>query len=98
MEVYDLTRPPELYEAAVLMDKHADTPMDFADATLVLLGEALGVGAVLTLDRRGFSTYRTRTGRAFLSVLDLTDLSRSRSGRAAMGARAAYSIPYSWIL
>ncbi|MGD8279257.1 MAG: PIN domain-containing protein [Gemmatimonadota bacterium] len=60
MEVYDLSRPPELHEAASLMEKYADTPMDFADATLVLLAEALQVLDIFTLDRRGFATYQTR--------------------------------------
>jgi len=59
-EVYDLYRPPELLDAALLMQKYAATPMDFADATLMLLAEALDVRDILTLDRRGFSTYRTR--------------------------------------
>ncbi len=70
MEVYDLCRPPELQEAVRLMQKYADTPMDFADATLVLLGEGLRVHEILTLDRRGFSTYRTRQREAFRSILD----------------------------
>jgi predicted nucleic acid-binding protein len=39
------------------------------DATLVLLAEALGVHDILTLDLRGFSTYRTRPGRPLRSVL-----------------------------
>jgi predicted nucleic acid-binding protein len=69
-EVYDLCRPPELLEAALLMGKYGDTPMDFADATLVLLAEALDTRDVLTLDRRGFSTYRTRRRRNFRLVLD----------------------------
>lgn len=68
--VYDLCQPPELGAAAALMRKYRDTPMDFADATLVLLAEALETSEVLTLDRRGFSTYRTRPGRAFRQVLD----------------------------
>jgi predicted nucleic acid-binding protein len=55
--------------AARLMDRYADTPMDFADATLVILAEHLGVSDVLTLDRRGFSAYRTSKGRAFNLVL-----------------------------
>ena len=71
MEVYDLSRPPELHEAASLMEKYSDTPMDYADATLVLLAESLQAHDVLTLDRRGFSTYRTRKRRAFRRVLDL---------------------------
>jgi predicted nucleic acid-binding protein len=69
-EVYDLCRPPELPEAVSLMEKYIDTPMDFADATLVLLAEALDVRDILTLDRRGFSTYRTRRRHALRVVLD----------------------------
>ncbi len=32
--------------------------MDYADATLVALGEEVGINEVFTLDRRGFETYR----------------------------------------
>lgn len=67
--VYDLCRPPEIVEAVRLMEKYADTPMDFADATLVLLAEALDLRDVLTLDRRGFSTYRTRRRQGLRLVL-----------------------------
>jgi predicted nucleic acid-binding protein len=70
MEIHDLTQPPELHAAARLMEKYIDTPMDFADATLVLLAEAFGVYDIITLDRRGFSTYRTRNRRALRLVLD----------------------------
>ena len=49
-----------------------DTPMDYADGTLVLLAEALNVHEVATLDRRGFSTYRTRRNRSLRLVLDLS--------------------------
>jgi predicted nucleic acid-binding protein len=70
MEVYHLSRPPELGEAVALMEHYGDTPMDFADATLVLLAEGLRVHDVLTLDRRGFRTYRTRAGKALRLVLD----------------------------
>ena len=48
-----------------LMMRYADTPMDFADATLVALAEEFAVGRVLTLDRRGFSTYRWRRSTRF---------------------------------
>jgi predicted nucleic acid-binding protein len=44
--------------------------MDFADATLLLPAEGLEVEEILTLDRRGFSTYRTPTGEALRQVLD----------------------------
>jgi predicted nucleic acid-binding protein len=78
IEVYDLCRSPELDAAVALMEKYSDTPMDFADATLVLLAEALGLHDILTLDRRGFSAYRTRPGRAFRRVLDRPDPARRR--------------------
>ncbi|HVR28703.1 MAG TPA: PIN domain-containing protein [Thermoanaerobaculia bacterium] len=67
--IYDLSRPPELHDAVALMEKYADTPMDFADATLLLLAEALGSYDILTLDRRGFSTFRTRDGQPLRLVL-----------------------------
>ena len=70
MQVYDLSQSTELMEAALLMEKYGDTPMDFADATLVLLAEGLNVHQILTLDRRGFSTYRTRKRRHLKLVLD----------------------------
>lgn len=72
MDVFDLCRPPALREAAMLMERYADTPMDFADATLVLLAEVLDVDEVLSLDRRGFAAYRTRDGRALRNLLDET--------------------------
>ena len=75
MSVLDLTGPRELDAAATLMEKYADTPMNFADATLMLLAEALGHHSILTLDRRGFSTFRTRAGRSFRLVLDRSDCS-----------------------
>ena len=69
-QVYDLAQAAELKAAAHLMQRYADTPMDYADATLVLLAEALNVHDIVTLDRRGFATYRTRQGQGFELVLD----------------------------
>jgi predicted nucleic acid-binding protein len=37
-----------------LMKRYADCPMDFADATLVVLAEDLGTNLVLTTDQRDF--------------------------------------------
>ncbi len=70
IRIYDVAQPAELHAAAKMMERYANTPMDYADATLVLLAEALGVTDVLTLDRRGFAAYRTRQRRAFHLVLD----------------------------
>jgi uncharacterized protein len=65
----NLNTADEILTAVRLMDRYADTPMDFADATLVLLADELGVTDVLTLDRRGFATYRTSKGRPFRLTL-----------------------------
>lgn len=70
VEVYDFSEPAGLPSVAALMERYANVPMDFADATLVLLAEALDAHHILTLDRRGFSTYRTRAGRGLRLVLD----------------------------
>ena len=56
---------PMLRRAQSLMDRYADLPMDFADATLVVLAEALETDAVLTTDRRDFGIYRIRGRLAF---------------------------------
>lgn len=60
----------DLLQAGELMTKYADVPMDFADATLVLLAARLRITAVCTLDRRGFRTYRSGNRKAFDLVLD----------------------------
>lgn len=54
-----------LERVSVLMEKYQDVPMDYADATLVALGEELETNLVLTLDRRGFSTYRLNGRKTF---------------------------------
>jgi len=71
LTVFDFTQPASLSEAVGLMEKYSDLPMDFADATLVLLAEQLGVVEVLSLDRRGFGVFRTRDRKPFRLVLDL---------------------------
>lgn len=43
--------------------------MDFADATLVVVGEKTGVAEIFTIDRRDFEAYRMRGGRRFRLVL-----------------------------
>jgi len=63
--IVSLPSATEVLTAAELMHRYRDTPMDFADATLVLLANQTETSEILTLDRRGFSTYRTRKGGAF---------------------------------
>jgi uncharacterized protein len=54
-----------LLRAKNLLAKYDDVPMDFADATLVVLAEEVSVGKIFTLDRRGFSVYRFDRNRPF---------------------------------
>lgn len=71
LEVYDLTTPTDLERAADLMERYTNLPMDFADSTLLLLADGLQSYELLTLDRRGFSAFRTPQGKAMRLVLDL---------------------------
>ncbi len=60
----------ERIDAAVeLMERYNDIPMDFADATLVLLAEHLETPEILTLDERGFRTFRYAKRKRFKLVL-----------------------------
>ena len=54
-----------LSRAAALIEKYRDIPMDFADATLVVLAEETGIDEVFTLDNRGFNSYRIHGKKAF---------------------------------
>jgi len=51
--------------AALLMERYADLPMDYADASLVALADVLRLDQVFTTDRRGFQTYRGARGTRF---------------------------------
>ncbi len=57
----------DVSRAAALMQRFANLPMDFADATLVVLAERLHATTVFTLDRRDFTVYRV--GRRTLRLL-----------------------------
>jgi predicted nucleic acid-binding protein len=54
-----------LRRAASLMRQHNRLPMDFADACLVALAEALDITTAFTTDRRGFRAYRPPRGKRF---------------------------------
>lgn len=60
--------PASLTRVRALLAKYADLPMDFADATLVTLGEELGSALVFTTDRTDFSVYRLKDRRPFRVV------------------------------
>jgi predicted nucleic acid-binding protein len=52
-----------------LARKYADQPMDFADASVVLLAMRSGVREILTADRRDFAVYRLGGRARFVDVL-----------------------------
>ena len=52
-----------------LARKYADQPMDFADASVVLLATRTGVREILTADRRDFAVYRLAGRARFIDVL-----------------------------
>jgi uncharacterized protein len=52
-----------------LMAKYGDLPMDLADASLVILAEALGTGRILSTDRRDFRAYRWKNRHPFKNLL-----------------------------
>ena len=53
-----------LRRCKALVEKYSDVPMDFADATLVVLAEELNTEMVFTVDR-DFRIYRFRGRKAF---------------------------------
>lgn len=55
----------DLAELERLMAKYADRPMDFADATLVLLARREAITTVFTVDFNDFATYRIEGRRKF---------------------------------
>jgi predicted nucleic acid-binding protein len=52
-----------------LARKYADQPMDFADASVVLLAMRSGIREILTADRRDFAVYRIGGRTRFVDVL-----------------------------
>lgn len=50
------------------MTKYKDTPMDFADASLVILSHKLIINRIITLDS-DFDVYRTISGKKFNNII-----------------------------
>lgn len=64
-QIHDTT----LMRIEALMHQYANLPMDFADASLVILAEALGHGRILSTDERDFQTYRWKNHYPFENLL-----------------------------
>jgi uncharacterized protein len=54
-----------LKRAGRLMEKYHNLPMDYADATLVVLAEDLSLTDIVTFDKRDFGIFRLPSGRPF---------------------------------
>jgi predicted nucleic acid-binding protein len=67
-EIFELQRY-HLRRITNLMRQYADLPMDFADASLVVLAEHLGHGRILTVDDRDFGIDRWNNRNPFENVL-----------------------------
>ena len=70
VELHELAKP-HLGAIQALMEKHADLPMDLADASLVIAATELGDGRILTTDQRHFNTYRWKNTKPFGNLLEL---------------------------
>ena len=55
--------PDDFTRIAALMDKYADLPLGFVDASVIAIAERLVTRDILTTDRRHFSVVRPRHAR-----------------------------------
>jgi predicted nucleic acid-binding protein len=56
-------------QIASFLERYADLPMDYADATLLVLAEERGVRSIATIDVADFSACRLSRGQALTLVL-----------------------------
>jgi uncharacterized protein len=68
-QVFDLAAE-HVPRVATLMKKYADLPMDLADASLVILAEALDDGRIISTDLRDFRAYKWKSRQPFRNLLD----------------------------
>jgi uncharacterized protein len=66
--VFDL-KPEHVPRISSLMKKYADLPMDLADASLVILAEALEDGRIVSTDLRDFRAYKWKSRHPFRNLL-----------------------------
>lgn len=67
----------EVPELESLMKQYGDRPMDFADATLVLLARRLGIRTILTVDHNDFETYRIQGRQPFRILPERSAVNRA---------------------
>lgn len=64
-------KPNHITRMITLIAKYRDLPMDFADASLVILAEETGTGQILSTDQRDFKTYRWKNTKPFQNLLSV---------------------------
>jgi len=69
-QLFDLN-DSHIARAEQLMQQYANLPMDFADASLVILAESIGHGRIVSTDQRDFDTYRWKNRHPFHNLLEL---------------------------
>jgi uncharacterized protein len=52
------------------MDKYEDLPIDFSDASLMVLASSLKINRIATTDVKDFSVYRLPGNKRLVHVLD----------------------------
>lgn len=60
---------PDTARAAELIERYRELPMDFADASIVVASEKLGIADVVSVDHKDFDIYRSSKGRSFRNRL-----------------------------
>lgn len=55
-EIFEVARE-QLPRITEIQKKYADLPMDFADATALLMAQELGIKRIFSVDRKDFSVY-----------------------------------------
>ena len=68
--IYDIGSN-QLHRQLELMRQYEDLPMDFADASLVVLAEYLGHGRIVSTDNRDFRAYRWKNRQPFQNLLEI---------------------------
>ena len=58
-------------QAVRLMRRYGTLPMDYTDAALVIVADAVRINTIFTLDRKGFLMYRRGDGSSFTILPDL---------------------------
>ena len=58
----------DILRVAEILDRYADSRIDFVDPSVMAVAERLNIVTVLTLDRRDFSLFRPRHCNSFILV------------------------------